>query len=70
MLLALCLFGGGWAVYDLISAIRTGRARGRWGSTITRKGRPKLFQTWVISQYFAVAMLAAGLVWAAAHFIA
>ena len=68
ILLALCLFGGGLAVHDLISAIHTGKARGRWGA-ITRKGRPKAFRTWVISQWIAVALLAAGLIWAATHFI-
>lgn len=65
ILFALCLFGGGWATYDLISAMRTGKARGRWGSTITRKGRPKAFRVWMISQCVVVALFTAGLVWAA-----
>jgi|GEM_PF-5475798 len=65
ILLALCLFGGGRATYDLISVRQTGRARGRWGSTITRNARPKAFQIWMISQCVMVALFAAGLVWAA-----
>ena len=65
ILLALCLLGGGWTTYDLISALRTGKARGRWGSTITREGRPKAFRTWVVAQYVVVALFAAGFVWSA-----
>jgi len=65
ILLGLCLAGGGWATCDLISAVRTGKARGRWGSTITRKGRPKAFRTWMIGQCEVVALFAAGVVWAA-----
>ncbi len=48
----------------LISALRTGKARGQWGNTITRKGRPKTFRVWMIGQYVVVALFAAGLVWA------
>jgi hypothetical protein len=70
ILLALCLLGGGWATYDLISAVRTGKACARWGSAITSKSCPKAFRPWMIGQCVVVALFAAGLVWAATHLIA
>jgi hypothetical protein len=49
---------------DLVIAFRTGRATGRWGGSILRKGRPALFKRWIVAQYFVVAAFAIVLVWA------
>src|SRR6185437_12125933 len=37
--------------FDLVRSLRSGRALGAFGQTITREGRPALFRRWMISQY-------------------
>jgi hypothetical protein len=49
--------------FDLIRALRDGRALGAFGQTITREGRPALFRRWMISQYVLMGLCMAGLVW-------
>jgi hypothetical protein len=65
ILLAICVLGGGVAVYDLVSGLRTGKAPGRWGVTITRQNRPTAFRTWMIAQCVILALFFAGLIWSA-----
>jgi len=48
--------------FDLVQTLRTGRARGRWG-TITRKHRPDRFWRYVYGDYVVLGMCAAALVW-------
>jgi hypothetical protein len=49
--------------FDLSFAVRTGRARGRYG-TVTRKGQPRRFWRYVYGGY-AVLLLCAGVIlWA------
>ena len=58
--LALCL--GGWIVYDLKTVLRTGKARGRFG-TVTRRGRPTLFRNYIIGDCIVLAGCAGVLLW-------
>jgi hypothetical protein len=64
VILVTCLLGTTLAAYDLISAIGTGKARGRWGNTITRSRRPKAYWTWMVAQGLVVALFIAGVIWA------
>jgi hypothetical protein len=59
-----CLLGTALAGYDLVSAISTGKARGRWGNTIRRVRRPKAYWTWMAVQGLVVALFIAGMIWA------
>jgi hypothetical protein len=56
--LAGALVGG-----ELIRTLRTGKARGRWG-TITKQGRPDRYWRYVYSGYVALALCAAAAIWA------
>ena len=47
---------------DLVRTLRTGRARGRFG-TITRKARPARFWRYVYSSYVFLAGCAAVFIW-------
>ena len=49
--------------FDLIVALRTGRARGR-GGTITRKGQPRRFWRYVYSSYVMLLLCAGAILWA------
>jgi hypothetical protein len=51
------------ATLDLVRALRSGKALGGFGQTITRQGRPTLFRRWMISQYAMMGLCAAGLAW-------
>ena len=42
---------------DLVRALRTGKARGRFG-TFTRKGRPALFKRYVVADVFMLVLCA------------
>jgi hypothetical protein len=49
-------------VWDLVRALKTGRARGRWG-TITRAHQPERFWRYIYQSYALLAFLAATCVW-------
>jgi len=48
---------------QLANALRTGRARGRYG-TITREGQPRRFWRYVYSAYVVLLLSAAAILWA------
>jgi hypothetical protein len=63
LLLVISAIGLALTAYELISALRTGKAFGRWGSTITRSGRPRVFRNWIIGQIIVVAFFFGVLIW-------
>lgn len=51
--------------FDLVRALRTGRARGR-GGTVTRKGQPQRFRRYVYADFVVLAFGVIGFIWALA----
>jgi len=58
----IALLLGAWVAYDLWHALKTGKARGRFG-TITRKKRPKRFQWYIIGDVVVLVFCAGVVLW-------
>ena len=62
-ILLLALVAAAVNVVDLTVALRTGRARGRFG-TITREGQPRKFWRYVYAGYAVLAGCSVTILWA------
>ena len=54
---------GAFVIADLANALRTGRARGRYG-TITRHGQPARFWRYIYGDYLVIGFCVAAIAWA------
>ena len=63
LIILLCLALAAMQGMQLVTALRTGRARGRLG-TITRAGQPRRFLRYIYSAYAVLIVCAAAILWA------
>jgi hypothetical protein len=62
-IILLALLAAAVNIFDLTVALRTGRARSRFG-TITRRGQPRRFWRYVYAGYAVLAICAGLILWA------